>query len=122
MADWEVQLITKDGQIKTVKVYDYNYPSDAENAALSQTGGQRIIWCSPFREKTEYGNTSQNTSSNTSRSYDYSSNIEFDYSTKEGLFAGYLAAAIIPTIFLWLINPIPAILFNIAFARWWFTN
>jgi hypothetical protein len=121
MADWEVQLITKDGQIKTVKVYDYNYPSDAESAALSQTGGQRIIWSSPFTATKETPNTSQNTNSNTSRSYDYS-NIEFDYSTKEGLIVGYIAAAILPTILLWCINPIPAILFNIAFARWWFTS
>lgn len=122
MPDWEVQLITKDGQIKTVKVYDYNYQSDAESAALSQTGGQRIIWCSPFREKTEYGSTSDNDNRpHYSPSVNYD-NIEFDYSTKEGLIVGYLAAAILPTILLLCINPILAILFNIAFARWWFTN
>ena len=120
--DWEVQLITKDGQIKTVKVYDYNYPSDAESAALSQTGGQRIIWSSPFREKTEYGSTSDNDNRpHYSPSVNYD-NIEFDLSTTNGMIGGYIAATLLPTIFLWCIHPIPAILFNIAFARWWFTD
>lgn len=122
MPDWNVSVITHDGQFKTVTLYDYNMQSDAERAALAQTGGQRVYCANCFTAKKETPSTSQNTNSNTSRSYDYSSNIEFDYSTKEGLIVGYLAAAILPTILLLCINPILAILFNIAFARWWFTN
>jgi hypothetical protein len=121
MPDWKVDVITQDGQFKTVTVYDYNYQSDAERAGLAQSGGQRVYCATPFITKKETLTTSQNSNSNTYSSYDYS-NVEFDYSTKGGLVAGYIAAAILPTILLWCIHPIPAILFNIAFARWWFTN
>ena len=42
MPDWNVSVITHDGQFKTVTLYDYNMQSDAERAALAQTGGQRV--------------------------------------------------------------------------------
>lgn len=51
--DWYVQVQTQDGQLRTVMVYDYNYPSDAKRAALSQTGARQVIYASPFREKQE---------------------------------------------------------------------
>lgn len=120
MTDWNVQVTTEDGQVKTVKVYDYNYPSDAGRAALSQTGGKSVVWCSPFRE---VQNTNQSSDNDESSYYSFGiSDIEFDYSTKSGLITGYICATLLPTIILWCFNPIPAILFNIAFSRWWFTD
>jgi hypothetical protein len=117
--DWDVQVVTKDLQIKTVRVYDYNYPSDAQRAALSQTAGDRVISCQAYNKPQEVSTTQsyEKTSSN----YDFS-NVEFDYSTKGGLLVGYICATIVPTFILWIINPIPAIIFNIFFARWWFTD
>lgn len=122
MTDWRVQLTTADGQVKTVTVYDYNYPSDAERAALSQTGGQSINWSSPFIEKKESTYITESNEDSSSYSTFNINDIEVDYSTKAGLIQGYICTTLLPTIILWCINPIPAILFNIAFARWWFTD
>ena len=119
MADWKVDVITKNGQVRTVKVYDFTLKSEAEAAALSQSGGGQVYYSAPFVEGIP--NSPQNTIPEPFLGFDVS-NVEFDYSTKEGLIAGYIAAAILPTFILWFINPIPAILFNIAFARWWFTD
>ena len=41
--DWIVQVKTKSGYIKDVKVFDYNYPNDAVEAALAQTGATEYI-------------------------------------------------------------------------------
>jgi hypothetical protein len=119
MFDWKVDVITKNGQVRTVKVYNFTLKLDAEAAALSQSGGGRVYYSAPFVE--DIPNPPQNTISEPFRGFDVS-NVEFDYSTKEGLIGGYIAATILPTFILWCINPIPAILFNIAFARWWFTD
>ena len=119
MTGWIVDVITESGQVRTVKVYDFTLKSDAEAAALSQSGGGQVYYSAPFVEGTQ--STSQNSNSEPFRGFDVS-NVKFNYSTKEGLIGGYIAATILPTLILWCINPIPAILFNIAFARWWFTD
>jgi len=119
MTDWKVDVITDNGQVRTVKVYDFTLKSDAEAAAISQSGGGRVYYSAPFVENIP--NTSHNSNSEPHHRFDVS-NVEFDYSTKEGLITGYIAATIIPTFILWCINPIPAILFNLVFARWWFTD
>ena len=119
MTGWKVDVITESGQVRTVKVYDFTLKSDAEAAALSQSGGGQVYYSAPFVEGTQ--STSQNSNSEPFRGFDVS-NVKFNYSTKEGLIGGYIAATILPTLILWYINPIPAILFNIAFARWWFTD
>ena len=46
--NWEVQVQTPSGQIKTVIVYNYNHSSDAKAAALAQTGAKRVIFASCF--------------------------------------------------------------------------
>jgi len=119
MFDWKVDIITESGQVRTIKVYDFTLKSDAEAAALSQSGGGQVYYSAPFVESIQ--STPQNSNSEPFRGFDVS-DIEFDYSTKQGLIAGYIAATILPTFILWCINPIPSILFNIAFARWWFTD
>jgi hypothetical protein len=119
MTDWKVDVITESGQVRTVKVYDFTLKSDAEAAALSQSGGGRVYYSAPFVESAQ--STSQNSNLESHDSF-YLNNVEFNYYNKEGLICGYIAVTIIPTFILWCINPIPAILFNIAFARWWFTD
>lgn len=121
--DWEVCLLTKNNQIKTVIVYDYNYMSDASEAALAQTGGKQVLWCSGYnppppwqREQEPEEPTYYNS---TPSSY---GEIKFDYDTKEGLLAGYLFATFVPSVILAFINPILTIIFNILFARWWFSK
>jgi len=121
MTDWNVQVFTQDGQVKNVKVYDYNYPSDAERAALSQTGGAKVIWSSPFCDTLGSDNEPTTQSSGGGFYVDMRPS-DFDYSTKEGLIGGFICATLLPTIILLLIHPIPAILFNLALARWWFTD
>jgi hypothetical protein len=117
--DWEVQVATKTGQIKTVKVYDYAYPEDAKRAALAQTGADRIIWASTFinREKSS-------DSSSIYQNSNWSSGFDFDFDTKfaednENII-GFIQVTILPTIILLFIHPVLAILFNIALIKFWF--
>jgi hypothetical protein len=53
MNDWEVQVITDSGIYKTVRVEGYITSSDAQNAALSITGANRIAYIVPTSPLTE---------------------------------------------------------------------
>lgn len=118
MPDWNVQVITEEGQIKNIKVYDYNYLGDAESAALSQTGGKRVIWASPFVESPK----TDNVNTEGTKTYSQKSYTVYDYSLRKDKISGFVSATLLPTIVLWLFHPFLAILFNILLARWWFTN
>lgn len=52
MTDWVVSVQTKSGYIKQVIVYDYNFPDDAVDAALAQTGGVRTLGYSAYYPST----------------------------------------------------------------------
>jgi hypothetical protein len=47
MNDWEVQVITDSGIYKTVRVEGYVTYNDAQNAALSMTGANRVAYAIP---------------------------------------------------------------------------
>lgn len=117
--DWEVQVITKDMQIKNVKVYDYNYPSDAQRAALAQTAAERVIWCQAYTPSTNNESTSTYEPSCSEPEY---IEIDFDYSTTSGKVQGYIVATLLPSALLWIVHPFLCIVFNLFFARWWFTD
>lgn len=44
---WDVSVVTESGIYKNVKIDGYFTQKDAENAALSQTGGKRVAYCIP---------------------------------------------------------------------------
>jgi hypothetical protein len=71
--DWIVKIKTQSGYVKDVIVYDYNYPSDAVDAALAQTGADNYIYCSPYFD-TEDRDTSGYQSSSSSSDGSYSTN------------------------------------------------
>lgn len=119
--DWEVQVITKDMQIKNVKVYDYNYPSDAQRAALCQTGADRVIWCQPYTPNTNNESTSTYDSGYSEPEYIYV-DYDYDYSKPEDNIAGYIVATLLPSALLWIVHPFLCIVFNVFFARWWFID
>jgi hypothetical protein len=55
MTDWKVKIRTDTGYIKDVVVHDYNYPQDAVDAALSQTGASDYVSYEPhFENGSEY--------------------------------------------------------------------
>lgn len=41
--DWKAQVLLPSGQIKTIIVSGYDFPSDAEAAALSQSGAKKVV-------------------------------------------------------------------------------
>lgn len=74
--NWEVQVITDRGQIKTVKVQDYNQAQDAKAAALSMTGAKRVISAYPCDN--DYG-------MNKGGSYSYCSSREINSNDVDSL-------------------------------------
>jgi hypothetical protein len=122
--DWEVCVLTKSNQVKTVIVRDFIYMSDASEAALALTNGKQVIWCNghnpppPWQIDEEVPQQQEQ--------YTYAPfpdiRINWDYDKIEHLIAGYLLVAFFPTIILMFIHPIAAIVFNVVFGRWWFTK
>ena len=124
MPDYKVKIKTNSGQFRDCIIRDFVYSSDAEKAAISQTGGGQVWSISPYVDKTEetssWSNTSYNQSSNngswdTSDWYDEEDNI-----TPKGKFAHYVLATTIPSFILFLIHPVAGILWNIGFSKLWF--
>lgn len=78
--NWCVTVKTETGYIKQVKVYDYNFESDAVNAALSQTGATQYLTAIPFYENSQTTNSSVTYSSpsNSSTSYTRGRDPDFD--------------------------------------------
>jgi hypothetical protein len=119
-------VITQSNQIKTVKMNNYVYPSDAVDAAVAQTKAKRVIWYKPVCETVNYSNSyTENyetiTDLDTSFDYDVSDlNIKFDTPEKKVL--GFIFITVLPTTLLIYIHPILSIIFTIIFARWWFTK
>lgn len=122
MTDWEVKVETQDHQIRTVIVQDFIYPSDASRAALSQSAAHRVVSVTPVYHDED------------DPRYDYYLNLDYNksevsnYSTEtrthheettSDWVAYYLIATSIPTLVLYLINPVFAIIFNVLFLWWW---
>jgi hypothetical protein len=88
--DWIVKIKTQSGYVKDVIVYDYNYPSDAVEAALAQTGADIYINCSPYFD-IEDRDTSSYHSSSSSNSGSYSTNPEAELEFIFWLCLGFIA-------------------------------
>ena len=124
MPDYKVKIKTDSGQFRDCIVRDFVYSSDAEKAALSQTGGGQVWSVSPHSDKTEetssWSDTSYNQSSNnegwdTSDWYDDEGNI-----TRKGEFGEYALVTALPTLILLFVHPIASILWNVGFSKLWF--
>jgi hypothetical protein len=121
--DWKVKVVTSSNQVKDIVVYDYTYPSDAVKAAMSQTNAKSVISYSPFVEnKTSSQRDNESEISDGPTSYFYHINLDFLSEAEVKSVTAFVLATLPITIILWIIHPIPSILFTIAFARWWFTD
>jgi len=123
MTDWKVKVETQDHQIRTVTVQDFTYPSDASRAALAQSAGTRVISVTPSYHDED------DPRYNYYFDHDYHKSDVSDYSTetrtyyeetKLDWFSYYLIATSIPTLVLYFINPVFAIIFNALFLWWWY--
>jgi hypothetical protein len=124
MADYKIKILTNSGQFRDVIIRDFVYSQDAERAALAQTGGGQIRSVSPYFDKPE-----EVSSSNENYSHSRSDG-EWDTSepwwddngnlTSEGKLSQFIIFTIIPTLFLFAIHPIVAILWNVGFSKMWF--
>lgn len=135
MHNWKVRLVTKGGQNKEVTMYDFNYPRDAESAALSQNDGVSIISSCIYIPHPSSSFTIENRTKNTNSfmsadeyddcsydpSFDY---VEHKTSKYDDLYS-YLGVMLLfsplSLIFLF-VSPILFILIQIAFAYWWFSR
>ena len=88
--DWIVKIKTQSGYVKDVIVYDYNYPSDAVEAALAQSGADTYINCSPYFD-IEDRDTSSYQSSSSSSDGSYSTNPEAELEFIFWLCLGFIA-------------------------------
>jgi len=123
MADYKVRVKTNSGYIRECIVRDFVYSSDAEKAALSQTGGGQIWSVSPHFDETEEDSSEY-------ENYNHSRNdAEWDTSgwwgddgelTAEGKLSQYVILTILPTLVCIAIHPIAAILWNVGFSKLWF--
>ena len=128
MADYNIKILTPSGQFRDVIIRDFVYSQDAERAALAQTGGGQIRSVSPYFDKPEVASMfdenymvpprsegEQNTSWDTSDWWDDDGNLTF-----EGKLSQFFIFTIIPSLFLFAIHPILAILWNVGFSKMWF--
>ena len=124
MPDYKVKIKTNSGQFRDCIVRDFVYSSDAEKAALSQTGGGQVWSVSPHSDKTEetssWSDVNWN-SSNNDQGWDTSDwyNDEGELNLK-GNIINYSLASAIPTFILFVVHPFAAIFWNVAFSKWWF--
>jgi hypothetical protein len=122
MADYKVKIRTNSGQFRECIVRDFVYSSDAEKAALSQTGGGQVWSVSPHFEREEspsseksYSHSRSDVEWDTSDWYDDDGELNF-----KGNMVHYCIASALPSLIAFLIHPFAAIFWNIAFSKWWF--
>ena len=128
MADYKIKILTNSGQFRDVIIRDFVYSADAERAALAQTGGGQIRSVSPycdtpglntnglFDENYVHPPRPQNNEDwDTSNWWDDDGNL-----TSEGKLSQFIIFTIIPSLFLFAIHPILAILWNVGFSKMWF--
>jgi hypothetical protein len=111
--DWDVQIVTKQNQIKTVRVTDYIYPTDAINAAIAQTDAVRVVNYSLVNKEPDlesHPNPFYNTS------YYDSSDSYWD----NNQFFQYFIVTLIPSVLLWIISPVICCIFNAVLFYYWF--
>jgi len=123
MADYKVRIRTNSGQFRECIVRDFVYSSDAEQAALSQTGGGKVWSVSPYFEEEEAPPSERTYSPYQSynRGWDTSDWYDDDGELNlKGNVVHYSIVSTIPTFILFFVHPFAAIVWNIAFSKWWF--
>jgi hypothetical protein len=106
--DWIVKIKTQSGYVKDVIVYDYNYPQDAVDAALAQTGAKSYVNYSPYFKS----NSTQDTSSSNS-SYNYTIRSSGS-SSKDLEFIFWLCLGLITVI---VFPPLGVVIFGVMVVR-----
>jgi hypothetical protein len=111
--DWNVRVVTKSNQIKTVRVNDYIYASDAIDAALAQTDAVSVINCGVVNDPKEVEPTPN-------QIYDNSPRSSYDYNWDNNQFYQYAVVTLIPSLLLWIVSPVLCCIFNAVLCYWWF--
>jgi hypothetical protein len=111
--DWDVQIVTKSNQIKTVRVTDYSYPEDAVNAAIAQTDAKSVITYNLVGSKPDY-----KAHSNLPHNQFYSDRINYYWDNNQVY--QYAVVTAIPSVLLWIISPVICCIFNAVLCYWWF--
>ena len=123
MPDYKVKILTNSGQFRDVIVRDFVYSSDAERAALSQTGGGQIRSVSPYCDKPQEVSSSNESYSHSRSDGEWDTSNWWDEDgnlTSEGKLSQFVIFTIIPTLVCIAIHPILAILWNVGFSKMWF--
>lgn len=111
--DWDVQIVTKSNQIKTVRVTDYSYPQDAVNAAIAQTDAKNVITYNLVGNRPD---SEVHPNSSLRESYSDRSNSYWD----NNQVYQYTVVTAIPSVLLWIISPVICCIFNAVLCYWWF--
>jgi hypothetical protein len=126
--NWKIKLLTQNHQIKDIIVYDFNNPTDAEYSALAQTGGLKIISCTPTKRLVANTQESKSLINDVcDEKYYFNAKTEAQYirslpKTEQNIvwLFYYAIATCLPSLILYFISPYLFIIFNILFSLWWF--